>query len=379
MFRKYLIPVLAVAGIAFAINSVVVGSRELPPAPAVAPPARAPFTTYVAGAGIIETNTENIAIGTQVAGVVTQVVLAVGSHVKAGDPLFKLDDRNLVAELGVRQTALQVSQEKLERLKRLPRPEDVPPLEARVREAEQSLADLKTQLALWEAVTDKRAVSEEEMSRRRFAVQVAEARLEEARAQLTVLKAGAWKPDLQIAEAEVASARAQVQATQTDLERLTVRAPVDGQVLQVKVRAGEYATAGVLQTPLILLGGVEPLHLRVDVDENDAWRVHPGAAARGYVRGNRRIQTVLEFVRFEPYIVPKRSLTGDSTERVDTRVLQVIYRFKRGELPVYVGQQMDVFIEAPGLENEEQPPEREGSPREPPAPPAVPASTGAAR
>ncbi len=54
----------------------------------------------------------------------------------------------------------------------------------------------------------------------------------------------------------------------------------------------------------------------------------------------------LQFVRFEPYVVPKRSLMGDSTERVDTRVLQVLYRFTRETLPIYVGRQMDVFIEA---------------------------------
>jgi hypothetical protein len=54
----------------------------------------------------------------------------------------------------------------------------------------------------------------------------------------------------------------------------------------------------------------------------------------------------LQFVRFEPYVVPKKSLTGDSTERVDTRVLQVLYSFNRDTLPLYVGQQMDVFIAA---------------------------------
>jgi hypothetical protein len=68
------------------------------------------------------------------------------------------------------------------------------------------------------------------------------------------------------------------------------------------------------------------------------------------VRGNREIKTAIQFVRTEPYIVPKRSLTGDTTERVDTRVLQILYGFDRGDLPVYVGQQMDVFIEAPPLE-----------------------------
>ena len=96
----------------------------------------------------------------------------------------------------------------------------------------------------------------------------------------------------------------------------------------------------------MLLGDVTRLHVRVDVDENDAWRVVAGARAQAFARGNRKLGTELQFVRFEPYVVPKRSLTGDSSERVDTRVLQVLYAFDRGDLPLFVGQQMDVFIEA---------------------------------
>jgi HlyD family secretion protein len=44
--------------------------------------------------------------------------------------------------------------------------------------------------------------------------------------------------------------------------------------------------------------------------------------------------------------VPKKSLTGDNTERVDTRVLQVIYALETKNRPIYVGQQMDVFVDA---------------------------------
>ena len=99
----------------------------------------------------------------------------------------------------------------------------------------------------------------------------------------------------------------------------------------------------------MVLGNVEPLHVRVDIDEHEAWRVRPEAPAVAFVRGNRDLQTPVQFVRFEPYVVPKKSLTGDSTERVDTRVLQVLYRFNRGDLPVYVGQQMDVCIAASRL------------------------------
>jgi HlyD family secretion protein len=121
---------------------------------------------------------------------------------------------------------------------------------------------------------------------------------------------------------------------------------VDGQVLQVKVHLGEFAPTGALPTPLILLGSVDKLHVRVDVEEHEAWRVRAEANAAAAVRGNANLKTPLAFVRFEPFVVPKKSLTGDSTERVDTRVLQVIYRIEDDSLPLFVGQQMDVFIDA---------------------------------
>jgi multidrug efflux pump subunit AcrA (membrane-fusion protein) len=193
--------------------------------------------------------------------------------------------------------------------------------QAALQVAEATVDQATNQLALAQSLTDRRALSVQEVTSRRDAVAVAVAKLAQSRADL--------------------------QATQTNLERLTVRAPVDGQVLQLKVHLGEFAQTGVLAQPLILLGRVDPLCVRVDVDENEAWRVKPGAPAEAFLRGNREVKTPLKFVRFEPFVIPKTSLTGDTTERVDTRVLQVIYSFERGDLPIYVGQQMDVFIEAP--------------------------------
>lgn len=349
MIRKYVLSILAVAGVVLAMYTVQAGNRPTPAAAPVVQPSQAPFESFVAGAGIVEASTRNIAIGTPTAGLITQVFVEAGEAVKRGQPLFKLDDRDLVAQLAVKQAALDTANAQLQKLLQYPRAEDLPPAESRVQAAQRSLADLQSQLAMWESVTDKRALSEDEFDRRRFAVQVAQARLDEAKANLTLLKAGSWKPDILIAQAQVASGKAQLDQTQTDIERLTIRAPVDGQVLQSNVRAGEYAVAGGAETPLMLLGNTEPLHVRVDVDENDAWRIKQGAAAMAVLRGNSQFKTKMQFVRFEPYVVPKRSLTGGGTERVDTRVLQVIYSFSRGDLPVYVGQLMDVFIDAPPL------------------------------
>jgi len=296
MIRRYLLPVLAVAGFCFAVAMVVKGSKTLPPALPVSEAPQSPYKTFVAGSAIVEASTENIAIGTQIAGVVSKIYVEISSHVKTGDPLFLIDDRETKAQLAVDKSAAEV--------------------------ADAELTDQKTQLEYWESLTDKRAVSLDALTQKRNAVKISEAKL--------------------------AQARAQVEATETNLERLTVRAPVNGQVMQLKVHLGEYAVAGVLTQPLLLLGNVEPICVRVDVDENDAWRVKANAAAVGFLRGNKLINTPLKFVRFEPYVVPKQSLTGDSTERVDTRVLQVIYSFDRGDLPIFVGQQMDVYIDAPG-------------------------------
>ena len=229
----------------------------------------------------------------------------------------------------------------------LPRPEDLPPAEAKVRESEQLYQDAAVQLNLMESVRDRRAIRDEDLQRRRLAVKAAEARLDGAKAELALLKAGTWKPDLDIARAEVLEARRQVERVGADLNRLVVTAPISGEILQCKVHPGEYAQAGPLAQPLILMGATARLNVRADVDEQDAWRVKAGATATGTVRGNTGDRLPLHFVRVEPYVIPKRNLTGDSTERVDTRVLQVIFALDPGAR-VYAGQQLDVFVDAGG-------------------------------
>src|SRR5262249_12088845 len=118
-------------------------------------------------------------------------------------------------------------------------------------------------------------------------------------------------------------------------------------ILKVNVRLGEYAQAGMLPNPMMTMGSVDPLHVRVDIDEADAWRIHPHSPAIARLRGNPAISVALSFVRFEPYVLAKRSLTGDTSERVDTRVLQAIYAFAPGDFPAFAGQQVDVFLKAP--------------------------------
>jgi len=349
MLIKFGIPLLAIAGVFAAVRTVIEAAKTPVPPPPVFEPARAPFDAYVAAAGIVEASTENLAIAALLPGVVVDVPVHVGQEVKAGDELFRIDQRDLEAELNVQRAALAAAQARIARLEALPREEDLRGAEARLVEARAALQEARDQLALADAIKDARAMSQDERNRRRSAVDVAAARESAAVAALDLQRSGAWAPDLAIARAEAAQAEAAARAVETQIARSIVRAPIDGQVLQVNVRAGEYAPTGVLAKPLMLLGAVRTLHVRVDIDENDAWRFREGAAAVGFVRGNRDIKAPLKFVRVEPYVVPKRSLTGESTERVDTRVLQALYSFDPAAMDVYVGQQLDVFIEAQSI------------------------------
>ena len=345
MSRKLILPSLAAFGLVFAVSTIAAGSRPPLVADPVADPARTPFSQFIAGAGIVEPSSRSIAVGSPLSRLVAGVPVKVGDEVKAGDPLFRLDDRDLRGELAVRTASLAAAQAKLARLIALPRAEDVPPAEARVAETHAQFLDAKNLLALAESVADVRAISREEVDRRRHAAKAAQARLDQAKAELALIKAGAWKEDLEVANIEKAAAEAQVRATEIELDRLVIRAPITGQVLQLNVRTGEFAQAGVSATPLVILGVVSTLHVRVDIDENDAWRFRKGAAAVGSVRGNSQLKATLQFEYLEPYVVPKKSLTGDSSERVDTRVMQAVFSLESGELPIHVGQQMDVFIE----------------------------------
>jgi len=300
----------------------------------------------VAGVGLVEPETENIEVSCPVSGLVTGVYVNAGDRVHAGQKLFSLDDRELQADLRVKQAARIAAQAKLKKLEAQPRKEEIPPAEAKVREAQANRSDAEVQMKLIESVQDRRAVREEDVRRRRIAYEAAQARLSDAESQLALLKAGAWTPDVVVAKSDVTQAEAQLKQVQTNIERLTMTAPMDGVILQKRVRVGQFAQCGPASEPLIIMGG-GALNIRTDIDENDAWRVRPNTAAVAYVRGDTKQRFPLKFVRFEPYVLPKKSLTGDSTERVDTRVLQVIYRFSDRDAPVYVGQQMDVYVETP--------------------------------
>ncbi|MDR3441328.1 HlyD family efflux transporter periplasmic adaptor subunit [Telmatospirillum sp.] len=311
LLKQFILPIVALAGLAIAGMAVIGAEPSSVTVKPLAEPATAPFASYIGGTGLLEPPGKTVGIGAPEGGIAADVPIKVGGHVSAGQTLFRIDDRIRKAIRDQRVADLAAAQ-------------------AEIEEAAANLGDYRNQLKLAEAVTDRRAVSTEDLSKRRFAVRLYEAKLATAHAQ-----ALAYRAQLDDAEAELA--------------RLTVTAPFDATILQVNVRTGEYASAAALSTPLVMLGRTGKFHVRVQIDQNDAWRFRPGAAAKAYLRGNSAIGAALRFAYTEPYIIPKTSLTGDSTERIDTRVLEVVYEIEDISFPAYLGQIVDVFIEAPPM------------------------------
>jgi HlyD family secretion protein len=331
-----------------AVYTVATARHQPPKAPLEAEPSVNPFATGIAATGIIESASRDVQIAAPEGGLATRVFVEVGSTVSIGDPLFELDPRPLQADLAKARAAREAAAANLKKVEAQPRAEDIPPLEAEVRSLEAEVSDWTDQ---WERMTEAQkqtASNDYEVRRRWFALEGARGKLEQSRARLALLKAGAWGPDADIARSQLAEAEAAVTSIQALLERRTVRAPMSGMVLKRNIDPGEFAPADAKIASLVL-GDLSELHVRARVDEEDLPLLRQGSRAIARVRGQRRIEVPLAMLRIEPFAQPKTELSGATTERVDTRVLEVLFKVEgTPAVPLYPGQLVDVFIDAPG-------------------------------
>jgi len=308
MILRYIIPALAALGIVFGVFFTFNYGKAQDAKPnQLAHPPSTPFEDTVSGTGIIEANTRNIEVGSHLSGIVTKLWVTEGDVVKANAPLFQVDDSMAKADLEAKTKEMAAAQ-------------------ARVENSRVALADEQEQLKRYESLSTE-AVSQNDVIRHRFATKRASSNIDTA-------------------QAEFESAKAQLHSAKVTLDHLTVRAPLAGRILKVRIHPGEFVTAGGAGDAPVLMGNDTPLYLRVTIDENDVWRFDAKAKAAAALRSNKDIRVPLTFVRTEPYVLPKKNLSGEVLERVDTRVLEVVYAIDPSDKPLYIGQQMDVFIEA---------------------------------
>lgn len=287
---KWKLPYVAIFGVIFALISVFGRSGNEAKSPEITPP-QTDYLESIAGIGVIEPKSEIINIGVELSGVVRNVSVKVGDFVKKGEVLFTLDQRDIDAQIAILQQSLEA--------------------------AKIQAADSTAQFEIVEKIQDKRAISKDDFNKRKFNKSLTAVRIKEIKAQLN-----------------------QARVTK---ERLSIKAPIDGKILEINVRPGEFASAGALSQPLMRIGDVSTLYLRVEIDEENARLVNENNEAQAVLRGDTKNHIPLKFVRFEPYVKAKQNLAV-AGQRVDTRVLQVIYSLPKNSPSFFVGGQMDVFI-----------------------------------
>jgi len=189
------------------------------------------------------------------------------------------------------------------------------------------------------------------------AAELARANLAVAQRNYDLVKAGAWSYDVRSQEAQYNALMKGAASARALLGKYTVGAPVDGVVLSITATIGSYVSSqGTLESysagaaPLLVMGTAEEYTaVRCYVDEILIAKLHDieSLEATMFIRGTE-VQIPLEFVRVQPLVSPKIELSNQRTERVDVRVLPIIFRFKKPENTlIYPGQLVDVYMRVP--------------------------------
>ena len=141
-------------------------------------------------------------------------------------------------------------------------------------------------------------------------------------ARRRAIVAGSRYEDIAAARARAQAARARRDQTKVYLERLAVRAPIDGEILQLKYRVGEYVSPG--GDPLVVMGDTSALRVRTDVDERDIGRIALGDTAFAVADAYPTKNFPGKVVEIGRRMGRKNIRTDDPTERIDTKILETV-------------------------------------------------------
>jgi len=357
-FRNKIIFTLAIIGVLAGLVAAYFFGIERKAQPPVFAPVSSPYDSAIYANGIVESDQpsgENVNIFPEVSGPITRVLVREGQQVSPGTPLFTIDDS--VQRANAEQLRLQseASLALLNELKAQPRKETLAIAQAQVVLAESNLKTVQNQYDKRRAsyMIDSKSISKDVLDTAEDAVTQTAAARDVARTQYELTKAGAWSYDIINQEKQYAALKQAYKASNALLQKYSVNAPTAGVVLAINTTVGSFVSSqgayGAYTQefdPLIVMGAPQDkLAVRCYVDEilvsrlPNPWHIRAQMSIRG-----TDIKVPLEFVRVQPYVSPKIELSNQRQERVDLRVLPVIFRFPKQDTPVYPGQLVDVYI-----------------------------------
>ncbi len=349
---------LSALGVIAGLTAAFLLGRVKSSQPPVFQPVSSPFASAIYANGIIESDQgsgANMNLFPEVTGPVIEILVRDGQLVKAGTVLVIIDNRLPIANSEQLRSQSAAAMTLLKQLEAQPRPEMLAVAASQVALA---TANQKTTLDQYDKRRESfefnpKSISRDVVDTANNAAHQATAALEAARRQYDLTKAGAWSYEIENQRQQCAAARLAYEASLVLLGKYTLKAPVDGVVLAINVAHGSYASSQGAYNPytlgfdpLVVMGtSQEHLGVRCYVDEILVSRLPASwhLIAQMSIPGTD-VKIPLEFVRVQPYVSPKIELSNQRLEKVDLRVLPVIFRFEKKDAPVYPGQLVDVYI-----------------------------------
>ncbi len=357
--KNRIIFIISILGVLGGIVTAILSGFATPALPPAFQPAESPYPSAIYAEGIVEsaqTSGENVSIYPEVAGTVKEILVSEGQQVKAGQLLLRIDDSVQRATAEQQGSQAEAAKALLEELKAEPRKENLDVADAQVVSAKASLKTAEDTLQKEEAAyeMDPRSVSKDALDNALNTTAVAEANLKVAKKQYELIQAGAWEYDVQNQERQQHALEKAYASSSALLAKYTLRAPRDGIVLSINTIVGNYASPqGSYDTytqgadPIITLGSSPTfLHVRCYIDEILVPRLPSGSKMKAQmsIRGSN-VKVPLEFVRVQPLVSPKIQLSDQRQERVDVRVLPVIFKIEKpANVNLYPGELVDVYI-----------------------------------
>jgi len=289
----YSLIVLSIIGITVGVAVIFYDERPTESQTLPIPELTPPYKNFIAGTGIVESSSKNIQIGSLVSGVISQVNVESGERIKKGELLFTLNKKMITAKITAQQADIALANTKLKKAQ-----------------------------DQFQIIENFKKISPNMVKKTEYTTA---------------------KDNVAQAVADLRVAKSKLKVLQQQLTLYAIYSPIDGKVLESKLSIGKYFP----KNSTLLTIGSNQHNLRVDINEYDVYKFTPNTNAVAFVRGHPKLKIPLKYLYTMPYVVPKKNLTGLSTERTDTRVLQVLYALpKKVDFPLFVGQQLDVFIQS---------------------------------
>jgi HlyD family secretion protein len=290
----------------------------------------------------VEPLSEEVRVSAEIEGRLSEVRVDEGSRVRRGETVAVIEHSDYAARVALAEAEVSTRSAELDRVISGARAEERREAAAAVRQAEASVANTQAELRRYQALYADRLTAHEQVETRDTAAKEADARLEAARHHLAFVEAAARAEDRARAEAQVQLARAHLAEARSLLDKTTIAAPIGGVVLRRHFRAGETVAASA---PIVTLGDLSRLRVRMELDERDVGRVHLGQAAWCTAEAYPGRRFAGHVVRIGQMLGRKNIRTDDPAERSDRKVLEALIELDPGaELPT--GLRVDVFVPA---------------------------------